>query len=87
MTVPPDQPVKLLCTYWGGEGNPRQFDILVDGQTIASQHLHNDRPDEFFEVEYPVPTELTRGKSLATVRFQAGPHGTAGGVFDLRVVR
>ena len=87
MKVPPDQPVKLLCTYWGGEGNPRQFDVLVDDQKVASQRLHNDHPDEFFDVEYPVPAELTRGKSRVTVKFQAAPHGTAGGVFDFRVVR
>ena len=87
MTVPPDRPVKLLCTYWGGEGNARQFDLLVDGQKIASQLLHNNQPDQFFDVEYPVPAELTRGKSRVTVRFQAVPHGTAGGVFDLRVLR
>ena len=87
MKVSPDQPVKLLCTYWGGEGTPRQFDVLVDDQKVASQHLHDDRADEFFDVEYPVPAELTRGKSHVTVRFQAEPHGTAGGVFDFRVVR
>ena len=87
MKVPPDQPIKLLCTYWGGEETARQFDLLVDDQKVASQHLHNDRPDEFFDVEYPVPAELTRGKSRVTVRFQAAPRGVAGGVFDFRVVQ
>ncbi len=84
--VPPDKPVSLLCTYWGGEGSPRQFDILVEGQKIASQHLHNDQPGKFFDVTYPVPAELTRGKDRVIVRFQAGPHTTAGGVFDFRVM-
>ena len=87
MKVPPEGPVKLLCTYWGSEANTRQFDILVDGMKIASQLLHDDRPDQFFDVEYPVPVELTRGKGRVTVRFQSGPHGIAGGVFDLRVVQ
>ena len=83
----PDKPMKLLCNYWGGEGFERKFDILVDGQKIASQDLHDNKPGEFFDVEYPVPTDLTRGKNKVTVRFQAVPHGTAGGVFDLRMMQ
>ena len=87
LKVPRDRPVKLFCTYWGGEGIERRFDLLVDGQRIASQTLHNDRPDEFFDAEYVVPPELTRGKERVTVKVQAVPHGVAGGVFDLRVVQ
>ncbi len=85
--VSPDGPVKLRCTYWGGEGQERRFDILVDGQKIARETLHDNRPGEFFDVEYPLPAQATRGKSKVTVRFQAVPGGTAGGVFDLRVMR
>lgn len=87
MKVSPDKPVKLLCTYWGGEGLERQFDIYVDKEKIASQNLHNNQPGKFFDVEYPVPTSLTQGKSKVTVRFQAVPRGVAGGIFDLRMVQ
>ena len=87
LAVPPDQPVKLRCTYWGDEQNARRFDILVDGQTIASQVLQHNQPGRFFDVEYPIPAELTGGKTRVTVKFQAEPHGAAGGVFDLRVMR
>ncbi len=81
MKVLPDEPVTLVCTYWGSDRPPRTFDILVDGEKIATQSLDNNRPGEFFQVEYKIPPELTRGKGDVTVRFQAHPANLAGGVF------
>jgi hypothetical protein len=66
---------------------PRQFDVLVDGQVIATQELNRNRPNEFFEVEYPLPLERTQGREKITVRFQPHPGNTAGGVFGLAVLR
>ena len=45
-----------------------------------------NRPDAFFDVEYPIPERLTKGKKQVTVRFAAKPGATAGGIFDLRVL-
>ncbi|MCU0959820.1 MAG: glycoside hydrolase family 127 protein [Pirellulaceae bacterium] len=78
---------ELLCTYWGSEVGPRTFDILVDGQVIATQSLANDHPGEFFDVTYPVPEPLTRGKTHVTVRWQAQAGNFAGGVFGCRMLR
>ncbi|MBE7500837.1 MAG: glycoside hydrolase family 127 protein [Verrucomicrobiales bacterium] len=86
--VLPDEPVELLCTYWGSDGGGhREFDILVDGTRIATQRLEQNRPDAFFDVAYPVPADLTRGKTRVTVRFQARPQKWAGGVFGVRMVK
>jgi hypothetical protein len=85
--VMPDTPVALLCTYWGGETGPRTFDVLVDGVVVATQSLQNNKPGAFFDVTYPLPQELTRGKSKVTVRFQARAGNTAGGLYGLRVVK
>jgi DUF1680 family protein len=87
LTVLPDQPVSLVCTYWGSETGARTFDIMVEGVKIATQSLGNDKPGQFFETTYPIPAELTRGKTKITVRFQARPGNTAGGFYGLRVVR
>ena len=87
MKVSPTEPVSLICTYWGGETGPRAFDILVDGVRVATQSLQNDRPGQFFDVTYTLPEELTRGKQKVTIRFQAHPGNTAGGLYGLRVVR
>lgn len=86
LKVPPDEPVSLVCTYWGSETGPRNFDILADGVKIATQSLQNDKPGQFFEVMYAIPEELTRGKIKITVRFQAQPGNTAGGFYGLRII-
>lgn len=74
----------LVCTYWGGETGDRNFDILVDGTKVGTQILNQNKPNEFFDVAYPIPTELVHGKQFVTVRFQASPGSKAGGVFDCR---
>jgi uncharacterized protein len=82
-----EQPIILRCTYWGNDGGNRVFDILVDGQRVATQKLEYDKPGEFFDVEYPIPEALTHGKQRVTVIFQAREGALAGGVFDVRIVR
>ena len=87
LRVLPDQPVALVCSYWGSETGPRNFDILVDGKKIAAQSLQNDKPGEFFDVTYQIPEELTRGKNKITIRFQAQPGNLAGGFYGVRIIR
>ncbi len=87
MKVFPHQPVALAVTYWGGDGGGREFDILVDGEKIATQTLANNRPGIFFDVTYPLPEKLTQGKTDATVRVQAHAGALAGGIFGARILR
>ncbi len=87
MKVLDGRPMKLLCCYWGSDAGPREFDVLVDGQKIATQKLNNNRPDQFYDEIYPIPAELSRGKAKITVRFQGHPGNMAGGVFDCRVLK
>jgi hypothetical protein len=87
LKVMPDKALALICSYWGGETGPRTFDILVDGVLVATQSLQNDKPGSFFDVTYPIPEDLTRGKQKITVRFQARPDNTAGGLYGLRLVQ
>jgi len=87
VAVPPDAPADLVITYWGSETGNRTFDVIVEGETVATTRLHRDRPDEFWDKVYPLPEHLTRGKERVTVRFQAHPGNYAGGVFGVRVVR
>lgn len=87
LKVLPDVQMTLVCTYWGSDRPPRTFDILVDGQKIATQSLDHNQPGEFFDVAYPIPEQLTKGKQRITVRFQAHPDNTAGGVFDCATLK
>jgi hypothetical protein len=77
--------VILQATYWGGE-RKREFEILIDGQPLARQTLAEERPGEFFDVEYAVPDALVAGKSTVRVRFQPAPRNTAGPVFGVRLL-
>ena len=84
--VKADKPLELLCTFWGGETGNRTFDILIDGKIIATQTLSRNKPDEFFEIAYRIPEELTRGKETVEVRFQAHPANMAGGLYGARIL-
>ena len=86
MKVKPGAVNKLVVTYWGSDGGGRVFDVIVNGKVLATQTLENNRPGEFYDVEYPIPAELLAGKDFVAVKFQAHPGQRAGGVFGLRVV-
>jgi hypothetical protein len=87
MKVLPEAAMDLVVTYWGSESGPRRFDILVDGTKIATQSLGFDKPNQFYDVVYPIPEELTKGKDKINIRFQAHPGHVAGGVFGCRTIR
>ena len=70
--------------YWGRD-HDREFEIQLDGTVIATQKLQGGK-DDYFGVEYPIAEALAAGKDKVTVRFQAKPGNTAGGVFDVRIV-
>ncbi|MFV2067908.1 MAG: DUF6805 domain-containing protein, partial [Pirellulales bacterium] len=85
--VLPDRVMTLSCTYWGSDVGQRTFDVLVDGVKIATQKLDRNKPDQFFEVQYPIPLDQTRDKRKVTVRFQAHPGHIAGGVFGCAMLK
>jgi uncharacterized protein len=76
----------LVCTYRGSEGRRRAFEVLVDGERVATEELMN-HPTEVFEAEYAIPEQLVRGKERINVRFKALPGATAGSIFDVRVIQ
>ncbi|MBN1126523.1 MAG: glycoside hydrolase family 127 protein [Sedimentisphaerales bacterium] len=82
-----DQPIDLVCTYWGDDAGNREFDLLVDGKLLATQVLNRDAPGEFFDMTYALPKELLEGKEKITLRFQAHEGKTAGGVFGCRILK
>ena len=87
MRVEPAGGQAVFCSYWGGDGGNRRFAIQVDGREVGRQVLDAPQPGRFFGAEYPIPEELTRGKQQVTVKLQADPGATAGGIFDLRILK
>ncbi len=86
MTVLADTPSSLLCSYIGDDQN-RGFDLLVDGVKIGTQELKGGATGRFFDVAYPIPNELLKGKSKVVVTVQGHPGKTAGRVFGCRIIR
>lgn len=85
MAVKPG-PLVLQATYWGDE-RKRAFDILIDGQKVATQELEAIKPGEFVDVDYPIPEALTRGKTRVMIRFQPHIGRSAGPVFGVRLFK
>ena len=86
MKVLPDVESVLLLSYLGDDKG-RAFDILVDGTKIGTQELKGAETGKFFDVEYPIPAELLKGKTKVEVKIQAHPDRTAGRVFSPRILR
>jgi len=87
--VDPDHPMTLIATYHAGDrrGLPASFSLLIDGQVLREEQLRMTDPPTFFDVEYPVPVELTRGKTRVTLRLQAKDGSQVATVFGLRLIR
>lgn len=77
----------LSVTYWGSDAGNREFDVLVDGQKVASERLENNNPGKFYDQEYKLPESAVAGKQKVTVKFQAHPGKWAGGVFGARMLK
>jgi DUF1680 family protein len=85
MKVSSASPTAIVCAYRGSEGRRRAFDILVDGQKIATEVLEY-HPAEQIDKEYAIPAPLTRGRTSVTIRFQAQAESTAGALIEVRTI-
>jgi DUF1680 family protein len=82
-----DTPQVLRCTYWGDDAGNREFDLLVDGEPLATQKLDRNQPGKFFDVDYPLPAELLAGKDTITIRLKPRPGKIAGGLFHGAIMK
>ncbi len=87
MPVQPDRPMALIVTYNRDEWQRRTFELQIDGKRLAEQTVERRGPLLFFDVEYPIPPELIRGKQKVTVRFQATGGNETAAVFGIRMIR
>ena len=87
LRLPESGPAAVRVSYWGGETRRHRFDVVAEGETLATQALFDDRPGELYEVEYPLPERLTRGRERVRVGFRTGPGQSTGAVFEVRTVR
>lgn len=94
VTVLPNKPMAVQVTYSGNEGPSfvdgvrleRHFHISIDGEIIASEKLDRKRPHQLFEVLYPIPSELTKGKHQVELKFASEINQIAGSVYGIRII-
>lgn len=87
MKVFKGQPMALVVEYWGGFPGSKTFDILVDGQKIATENIANKKDGQFIDIKYDIPDELTFGKNKITVKFVPHRGHRAGPVFGIRIIK
>jgi DUF1680 family protein len=87
MKVAPGFSYNLVATYWGMDNRGRNFDILVEGEKIASEDLNKYKESKFHDITYRIPSKLIQGKTKIKVTFQAKPKNQAGPVYGVRLVK
>lgn len=75
----------LRITYYGKDAG-RKFDILVNGQVIASPQFDGTQGNSFFEVDYDLPTDLVKEHEILNVRFEAAPNAVTSGIYGVRLL-
>jgi DUF1680 family protein len=83
-------PMLLAVTYSTEARRDGVFEVLAEGVKLGERRVERKSPEKevhFFDVEYPLPAELVRGKGKITVRFEATGENEIPGVFGVRVVR
>lgn len=80
--------LSLHVRYWGAEWGNRKFSIYIDDALLVTEdNTGRWNQSRFFNIEYPIPDEMLKGKKSVRVRIQALPGNTAGAVHYLRLVR
>lgn len=70
MKVLPDRAMTLNCRF-SDNPNQRLFDVIVNDQIVGGEVFRFNVPGHFYDVEYKIPTGVTRGKSDVLVQFRA----------------
>ncbi len=86
-----EEPLFLEVGFWGAGWGPEakgRVDIYVENTKIATADLGNRLYETiFYELPYPIPPALIRGRSSLQVRFQVKNEKLGGGIYGCRLVR
>lgn len=87
MKVMTGQPMALVVSYWGGYTGGKTFDILVDGQKIATENISGKKDGAFIDVKYNIPESLTLSANKVRVEFRGQVGSRTGPVFGVRTIK
>ena len=86
MKVDPVMNNKLLLTYIGDDKN-RKFDVKAEGEIIETITWDGGESGKFYDFEYEINPELTKGKTEVRLSVEANYGKTAGRVFSVKIVK
>lgn len=87
MKVDPAEINTIICTYWGMDNRGRMFDILVNETKIATEDLNKYKMNKFYNIGYPVPKELTTGKTSVIIKIIPAKGNRAGPIYGVRMAK
>lgn len=79
----------LHLTFWGqDEWRTCEFDIMVDDQLLCSvNNTHKWRTSQFKTEDYPIPSNLLKGKAQVRIKFVAKPGKQVGEIYGVRLIK
>jgi DUF1680 family protein len=82
-------PLALIIGFYSDDRrhSPGEFSILIDDQLLTDHRQARSEPPRFYDVRFPVPEALVRGKDKVTLRFQANEASQIPAIFSIRLVR
>ncbi|HAO78760.1 MAG TPA: glycosyl hydrolase, partial [Verrucomicrobia subdivision 3 bacterium] len=83
-----EKSVDLAVTYWGGDVG-RTYDILANGELLATETVHSSKPNQYLEEHYPLPAKILDGATngRVTIKFSSKFGAMAGGIYDVRLMK
>ena len=82
--------MELAVTYWGGDTG-RAYDILANGELLATETVDNSKPNQYFEKRYSIPAKILDGATngRVTLKFssKSGSGAGAAGIYDVRLMK
>jgi uncharacterized protein len=84
-----EKTVELAVTFWSGDAG-RTFDILANGELLATEKLDESKPDQFFEKRFVIPAKIissATNNGRVTIKFSGQPGSSVGGVYDVRLMK
>lgn len=87
LAIDPVAQLDLVATIGSTTGREPVMGISVDGQTVNVSPSGDGLFAGVREEIYPLPLDLTRGKSAVTVRFESHPHANDACLFGLRIMK
>jgi DUF1680 family protein len=87
MDVFKGQPMALVVEYWGGFPGSKTFDILVDGELLATENISNKKDGQFINEIYEIPDAMTVDRTYVKVTFKAHEGHMVGPIFSVRTIK